>query len=162
MINKEKYIKKILRDIQVTDKTKERIRDDLQTEFESMEEAGLSIEEIILKKGAPEKVANAFNQSYGDTAMRKCYYKQKTLKIAAIVLLSMSVIVLICNTLGNAFLMQDISIIGGADGPTSIFVTEGPIPYNPNTFVQGNIAGCILLAFGLACAVPYYVMKKKK
>ncbi len=161
MMTKEQYIKKILRGIKATDKTKERIKYDIQTEIESMEEAGLSIDEIISKKGIPKKVANEFNQSYSNTAMRKRYYEQKILKSAAAVFLSISVIVLICNTLGSTFLMQDVSIatIGGADGPTNIIVTEKPI--SPQIFVQGNIAGCILLVLGSACVATYYVMKKK-
>ena len=162
MMKKEQYIRKILKNIKVTDKTKERIKYDIQTEIESMEESGLTVNEIISKKGTPEKVANEFNQSYSDTEMCKWYYTQKTMKIAAAVLLFISVLVIICNTLGSTFLMKDISIIGGADGPTNIIVTEKPISYSPNTFIQGNIVGCILLVLGIVCVVAYYVMKKKK
>ena len=161
-MNKEQYIKRILKSIKVTDKTKERIRYDIQTEIESMEEMGLTIEEIVLKKGSPKKVADEFNQSYSNTKMREWHYTQKTLKIAGAVLLSVSVLAFICNTLGSTFLMQDVSIIGGADGPTNIIVTEKPISYSPDLFARGNIVSCILLIFGIACVVIYYAMKKKK
>jgi len=73
-MNKEQYIKRILKSIKVTDKTKERIRYDIQTEIESMEEMGLTIEEIVLKKGSPKKVADEFNQSYSNTKMREWHY----------------------------------------------------------------------------------------
>ena len=157
-MNKEQYMKKILRGIKVTDIIKERIRYDIQTEIESMEESGLTIEEIISKKGNPEKVAAVFNQSYSNTKMRRQYHTQKFLKTAAIVLLPVSLLILIYST----FLTQDASmaIIGGADGPTNIVVTKRPIPYGLSPFAEGNIIGCVLLILGIVCIVTYFVMKK--
>lgn len=162
MMNREQYIKKILKGIKVTDKTKQRIKYDIQTEIECMEESGLTIGDIISKKGTPKKVADEFNLSYSNTKMCKWYYMQKSLKIAAVVLMSISVLVFISNTLSSTLLMQDVTIIGGADGPTNIVVTKKPISYNPNLFVKGNITSCIFLFLGMACAVTYYIMGKRK
>ena len=129
-MKKDEYIKSILKGIKVTYKTKERIKYDLQTEFNEKEETGMTIEQIIIQKGNPKNVADEFNQSYGNEEMRRQYFLQKSMKIVSVVLLSISVIMFLINTFGGTLFMQDIAIIGGADGPTNIIVSEQPISYS--------------------------------
>ena len=77
-MNKEQYIRKVVRGIKVTDKVKKRIKDDLRTEFENEEEIGLTIDEIISQKGNDPDVADEFNQSYSDTKVQRQYRLQKS------------------------------------------------------------------------------------
>ena len=66
-----KYIKSVLRHIKAGDKTKERIKFDLETEFENKMESGLTIDEIIAEKGSAKSVADEFNMSYRDSSVKK-------------------------------------------------------------------------------------------
>lgn len=149
-MNKERYIRKILRGIKVTSQTKKRIKHDLRTELESKEEAGLTIDEVISQKGTPEKVADRFNQSYIGTDMYRQYYTQKSLIIVAIVFLAISVF--------TFFLTQDasIGIIGGADGPTKIF-----IPADGLGIFIGSIVGLIFFVLGGAYLIAYCINRKR-
>ena len=58
MVDKEQYIKKILKYIVATDKIKERIKFDILTDIESKEESGLTMEEIVSQMGNPKEIAS--------------------------------------------------------------------------------------------------------
>ena len=55
-MNKNQYVNSILKRLLATDRTKKRIRADLMTEIEALEDQGFSLEEIVRQKGAPELV----------------------------------------------------------------------------------------------------------
>ena len=65
-MNKNQYVNSILKRLLATDRTKKRIRADLMTEIEALEDQGFSLEEIVRQKGAPELVAKEFNDSSSD------------------------------------------------------------------------------------------------
>ena len=73
-MDKEQYVKKILKHIIATDEIKERIKFDI----ESKEESGLTIEEIISQIGNPKEVAEDFNKNYPE-----CVYNKKKRKMGA-------------------------------------------------------------------------------
>ena len=65
-MNKNQYVNSILKRLLATDRTKKRIRADLMTEIEALEDQGFSLEEIVRQKGEPELVAKEFNDSSSD------------------------------------------------------------------------------------------------
>lgn len=167
-MNKIQYINSILKRVAVTDLTKNRIRADLLTEFEALEEQGISLEDIIAQKGSPEEVAKEFNANYSDTEMQRQYHLQKGLKIAAISLLSLAILLVVAGTvlINPSFWYspeissgESMAVIGGADGPTAIFVT-GILNTVPLAF-RLLVLGCILLALCGALLAAFGILRKK-
>ena len=93
-MDKEHYVKKILKHIKTTDKIIERIRADILTDIESKEESGLTINEIILQMGSPKEVANDFNQNYPE-----CVFKNKRRKMGVFTIIC-AVISTVCLFVG--------------------------------------------------------------
>lgn len=155
----QKYIKQILRRIQATDKIKKRIQSDLETELQCLEEEGLSMEDILRQKGTAKEVAAEFNRSFSDPKIRREYILQQVWKTAAILLILASVLVFAVNLSSHLPLENhSVAIIGGADGPTNIYVTHS-IPIDP--FQAGNLMGGILLAAGAVFLLLWIVQKRK-
>ena len=159
-MTKEQYIKKILRKIKATDKIKKRIRADIETEIEDLEDTGLTLDEIMLQKGDPQKVADEFNQTYSDTAMQKQYGRQKGLKTTAAALLSLSALTFAGDVLRNALqgaINSSIGIIGGADGPTRIIIASDGFPGR----ITAIFAGGAFLILGLIFLAAFLIVKRK-
>ena len=150
-MKKEQYIRRVLKGIKVPDIVKKRINNDLQTEFENKEEAGLTVEEIISQKGTSQEVAEEFNQAYSNTMTQKQYYTQKSLKIASTVLIVLSLLIFVCSI----FLSKDteLGIIGGTDGPT-VFVSNSP------GMLLVEIAGVVTFIGGCVCVLVYCVKRR--
>lgn len=167
-MNKTQYVNSILKKILATDRTKKRIRADLMTEIEALEDQGLSLEEIIHQKGSPALVAKEFNDGNSDPEARRQYYLQKGLKTAAMILLISAALLIFAGTAFQylpfwltPFLTdgESVAIIGGADGPTSIFVTS---QLNTTPFAAWLLTlGCGLLILCLAALAIYWVLRKK-
>ncbi|MFR4143118.1 MAG: hypothetical protein ACLT1K_03620 [[Clostridium] leptum] len=132
-----------------------------------MEDQGFSLEEIVRQKGAPELVAKEFNDSSSDPEAQRQYYlsKKRGPKIAVIVLLFLSVSAVLLVLAGAALHYlavlarrspltegETVAIIGGADGPTSIFVTS--LPKITGFAAQLLTLGCVLLALCLHGLLP--------
>ncbi len=167
-MNQTQYVNAILKRILVTDRTKNRSRADLTTELEALEEQGLSFEEIISQKGSPEAVAKEFNVSYSNTEMRRQYFLQKGLKIAGVTLFALAILLFLAGTffVNPAFWYspelaagESLAVIGGADGPTQIFVTS-VLNTAPLAF-RLLAAGCVLLALCGVVLVLYGLLRKK-
>ncbi len=167
-MNKNQYVNSILKKLLVTDRMKKRIRDDLMTEMEALEEQGLSFEEIMRQKGVPELVAKEFNDNSSDPETQRQYHLQKGLKITAVVLLVSAAFLVLTGTalqyvpfwfLSPFAEDENVALIGGTDGPTTILVTS-----HLNTAplaVWLLILGCVLLVFCLAALTFYWILRKK-
>ena len=167
-MNKNQYVNSILKRLLATDRTKKRIRADLMTEIEALEDQGFSLEEIVRQKGAPELVAKEFNDSSSDPEAQRQYYLQRGLKIAVIVLLVSAVLLVLAGTALHYLPLwytppltegETVAIIGGADGPTSIFVTS--LPKIAGFAAQLLTLGCVLLALCLAALAAYWALRKR-
>lgn len=134
-MTKETYVRAIVRNLRLPHKTKRRIKNDLLNDFIVRIEAGESQEQIIADMGAPEKVAAEFHENFSDQLLPHRTALDWTLFIGGIffgVLALWQVIdsflfpALLHAMMGNFDMHSapsgDIAIIGGADGPTSIFV----------------------------------------
>lgn len=134
-MTKETYVRAIVRNLRLPHKTKRRIKNDLLNAFIVRMEAGESQEQIIADMGAPEKVAAEFHENFSDQLLPQRTALDWILFIGGIffgVLALWQVIdsflfpALLHAMMGNFDMHSapsgDIAIIGGADGPTSIFV----------------------------------------
>lgn len=118
-----KYIKRVSRRLDMPKKQKLRICSDLTTTIQAQLEDGIPEEKVLKKLGAPKKVAAEFNEQMGDPTARR-----SPLRFVCLAAAIVSVVVLLGKLALNLWInsfsdVHSIGIIGGADGPTSVFVS---------------------------------------
>ena len=117
----EKYIKKIARKLNLPKDIKARVTSDVETSIRARMEAGEPAEAIMEAMGSPGKVAGELNEQMKEYTYRKSGWRYVFLAaaiLAAFLLLwEIGLTMLTLNEIGS------ICVIGGADGPTAIFVT---------------------------------------
>ena len=121
------YVNAVERRLNLPLKIKARVMSDFQSSITARREAGQTDEEIYAELGTPAKAAADLNEQMKDYTYRKSPWRFLFLGIAAIGgvrFLYNGVVSLI----GYFVLRQNggaatVGIIGGADGPTAIFVT---------------------------------------
>lgn len=133
----KKYIKAIERRLNLPKDVKARVLADLSTTISAMTEAGKSEEEICAELGAPKKVAADLNEQMKEFAYRKSPWRFVFLATALLsglwlaFCLGVSWMGEILMAVSFPVLQREASsmgIIGGADGPTAIFVTGVSTP----------------------------------
>lgn len=158
----EAYIEKVLFFLQMPENEKERVRSDLQSDFAAAMENGETEEEIISRMGQPEQLAQELNQN------RKAVQphgggKSSILcgKIIAIVsgILAVAAMLLYIIPIGMAAVSpNDISIIGGADLPTEIFIMER-VSNSRFLYLAGILVALVFVGVGIMLYGKY---KQKK
>lgn len=73
-MNKEKYIKKVIRLLNCSQQQKKKIKLDLENDIEMALKNGESFEEIIQRMGTPKELAHEFNENMG-VKTRRSYKK---------------------------------------------------------------------------------------
>lgn len=118
----KRYMTAIERRLCMDAKTRVRIMNDLSSDFQNRRDAGLTDEQIMAELGAPDQVAAEFNAAFaGEPAPRKSPWRWLLLALAAAV---PAALLLALPALPDGREAAGIGIIGGADGPTAIFVTS--------------------------------------
>ena len=128
----KKYIKSVERRLNLPRDVKARVISDFESSILARQEAGMSEEEIVAELGSPKKAAADLNEQMKEFAYRKSPWR---FVFAAAAFLSAVWIVLSRVLLHFGMILEtftfslypnesaSIGIIGGADGPTAIFVT---------------------------------------
>ena len=123
----KKYVNAVERRLNLPREIKARVMSDFQSSIIARREAGQTDEEIYAELGAPAKAAADLNEQMKDYAYRKSPWRFLFLGIAAIggvrLLYDGFVSLIGCFILHQNGGAATIGIIGGADGPTAIFVT---------------------------------------
>ena len=125
------YVNAVERRLNLPREVKARVMSDFQSSIAARREAGQTDEEIYAELGTPAKAAADLNEQMKDYTYRKSPWRFLFLGIAAIGgvrLLYDGFVSLIGYVVLRRELVQSggaaaIGIIGGADGPTAIFVT---------------------------------------
>ncbi len=120
-----KFLKQVNRKLNLPGNLRSRILADLQVSMADRLETGISEEEILSELGSPAKVAAEFNEQMDEFAYRKSPLRFVFLAMAlmgGLLFLGDILITLLVHDLLNGH-TGAVGIIGGADGPTSIFVT---------------------------------------
>ena len=114
----KQYMNAIERALRVDWKTRVRIMNDLGSDFQSRRDAGQTDEQIMAELGSPKAVAAEFNAAFAEE--HGPYQSPlRWVWLALAVLLPLA-----ANWTGlQPAEASSIGIIGGADGPTAIFVT---------------------------------------
>ncbi len=143
----KKYVNAVERRLNLPLKIKARVMSDFQSSIAARREAGQTDEEIYAELGTPAKAAADLNEQMKDYAYRKSPWRFLFLGIAAIGgvrllydgFVSLIGYFLLRRQSGGA---ATIGIIGGADGPTAIFVTT-PAWTRPAWMAALLIAGVV-------------------
>lgn len=125
---RKKYIKAVQRRLNLPRDVKSRVMSDLISSLEARAEAGQTEEEIYEEMGSSKKVAAELNEQMKEYAYTKSPWRWACFAIAVL-----GGVLLVFDGITNllAYLLTrsineagSVGIIGGADGPTAIFVTR--------------------------------------
>ena len=142
----KKYIKAVRRRLNLPKDVKERVMTDFASSIAARQEAGETDEQIIAELGTPKEAAAVLNEQMKEYAYRKSPWRWAALAAAilgGLLLLYNGVVGLLAHMLTEAInASASVGIIGGADGPTAIFVTTAVGPdYETWFFTLVLIAG---------------------
>ncbi|MBR4291978.1 MAG: sodium ion-translocating decarboxylase subunit beta [Oscillospiraceae bacterium] len=143
----KKYLHAVRRRLNLPKDIKNRCISDLQTTIQARTENGESWEEIQSSLGSPKEVAAELSEQMREYVYHKSPWR--FLFLAAAVLsggwlvfyAGMQMVLSIIAS--NA---ASIGVIGGADGPTAIFVTTGPV-MNWDALTMGAVCAACIAAF---------------
>ena len=151
----KRYVNAIERELRLPLKAKARINGDIGTDIHARLEKGQSIDEIIAEMGTPQEVAAGVNEEMQDQLLPKGSPWRWVFLIAAI-LAGGAALLSILPFLLFYFQSSGMGVIGGADGPTAIFITGAANLLAPVLtplwlavpFILGCCAACVLLRWG--------------
>ena len=119
----KRYVKAVERRLNLPRKVRARVMSDFLSDIAARREGGMTDEEILSQLGSPKAAAAELNEQMRAFAYRKSPWRFVCLALAVIGGLCLGAEQLILWHFHHAILGGDtIAIIGGADGPTSIFV----------------------------------------
>ena len=121
----KKYMKDVKRKLNLPKDVKNRVMADLETSVRSRLEAGQTQEQIMAELGTPAEVAAELNGQMKEFAYEKSPWRWGCLALAAVSALTL-VFKGAINLMAAILNKATIGGIGGADGPTAIFVTRAP------------------------------------
>lgn len=126
----KKYLRKIEWNLMLPRDVRRRVMEDLNSTIAERREAGQSDEQIMAELGKPQKVAEELNRQMQDYMLKKTPWRFVCLIAAAIAFLLMMWELFVDMLLSLFFTgtNESVGIIGGADGPTAIFVTTATGP----------------------------------
>ena len=127
----KKYLKNVERRLNLPRDIKQRVISDLESDIAARLEEGLSEEEILTELGSSKKMAKDLNEQMKEFTYRKSPWRFVFAACAAYgaaeLLDKLIGYVLLCLYQIGSFSIggqqASIGIIGGADGPTAVFVT---------------------------------------
>ena len=145
-MNIEKYLKAVGRRLNLPKDVKERVMSDFVSSVRARQEAGQSDEQILTELGSPRKAAADLNEQMKEFAYRKSIWRFFFAGVAAYG--AAKILKLLLGQLLYWFMQipmrqetASIGVIGGADGPTAVFVTSSP--------ATGYIVAVVLLVVGI-------------
>lgn len=120
----KKYCNAVERRLNLPLSVKARVMSDFTSSIQERRDAGQTDEEIYAELGAPKEVAALLNEQMKEFAYRKSPWRYIFLALAILCALWLAWylgLTMFAQLLANE--AASIGIIGGADGPTAIFIT---------------------------------------
>lgn len=123
----EQYLKAIERRMNFPRDVRKRVLDDLRSTIAAKREKGMNYEQIIADLGSPKQVAAERTRQMKEFACRKSPWRYLFAALAAYGAAELMGTLVTLWILKREVVLEaaTIGVIGGADGPTAIFVT-GP------------------------------------
>lgn len=145
----KKYMKSVERKLNLPQDVKQRVMADLESSVQSRLEAGQTVEQIKAELGEPNQVAAELNEQ-----MKEFAYVKNPWRWACLLLAAVSGLTFLCKGIMNLLVAaitfaenQSVGIIGGADGPTAIFVTRSPDSVIYSMLMSGLILVMSVIGF---------------
>ena len=140
----KKYRKQVAGKLNLPPDVKKRVMADFESAIESRLEAGKTEAEIMEELGTASEAAAELNEQ-----MREFAYTKSSWRWGCLVVMILCILSLLCQGLITALLNigasnSSIGIIGGADGPTAIFVTQ-----SPGSAIQGTLMTILILVMSI-------------
>lgn len=139
----KRYLRAVCRRLALPKRYRERVMSDFESSIQARREAGQSDEEIFQALGTPKQAAQELN-----TQMSPYTWRKSPWCFAALALAVLSALVLLMEGVWPVMLLPlnaSVGVIGGADGPTAIFVAQ-----QPQAVHTEMIIAAVLLVLGLA------------
>lgn len=133
-MNKETYLKAVKRRLNLPKQVKQRVMADFESDLEARMESGMTWEAVTAELGSPKKAAADLNEQMKEYAYRKSPWRYLFLVLSVmsggwlVMYAALLRFGMLLSTLHWSFSPNEaasIGIIGGADGPTAVFVTGG-------------------------------------
>ena len=115
----KQYTNEVERRLHLPRSVKRRVMTDFISSIQGRREAGQSDEQIFAELGPAQKAADDLNAQMQDFAEHRSPWRWVCFGVSVI-----SAIVLAARLLSAYVIRSGVGIIGGADGPTAIFVTS--------------------------------------
>jgi len=160
MENKMKnYLRAVRRRLNMPKELKDRVMTDFRSSLEARLEDGQRKETILAELGTPRQAAEELNRQ-----MQEYTYQKSPWRWVCLVLAVFSGLCLVYHGYANLLLMlfnkannaASVGIIGGADGPTAIFVTSTTNAPFPSAGIY-----VLLLVMGVVGFIALGKLKKK-
>ena len=156
-MNREKYLRAVRRRLNLSKQLKDRVMEDFISSIDARIEDGQKESTILTELGAPTDAARELNRQMEEYTYRKSPWRWACLALAVFSGLCLvyrgyaNLLLVLFNKANNA----SIGIIGGADGPTAIFVT-----HNSAAFPSAGLY-LLLLVMGIIGFIALSKMKQK-
>ena len=144
----ERYLRSVKRRLNMPKEAKQRVMADCVSSVEARLENGQTLDEIMTELGSSKNAAAELNMQMQEYTYKKSPWRWACLALAVFSALCLayrglpSLLLMLFNKANNA---ASVGIIGGADGPTAIFVTTAA---TGRLFPSAGIY-ILLLAMGL-------------
>ena len=154
-MNREKYLRAVRRRLNMPKQWKDRVIADFASSIEARIEEGQQEADILEELGAPKVAARELNTQMQEYTYMKSPWRWACLGLAIVSGLSLAyrglpgLLLMLFNKANNA----SIGIIGGADGPTSVFITTA----TTDTPFPAGMFYVLLLAMGL---LGFFALRK--
>lgn len=155
-MSQKQYLRRVRRALTADRATRAAILRDLQEIFASAAEHGQSEAEVIDRLGPPVDFARAAEEQLGVDRPRRL---RRRMLLCTLPAAALSVLFLALFGLFRSFPPHSsVGVIGGADGPTAIFVTSAPI--SPAALVP-LLCAVLFAAVALLSLLHYFRQKRR-
>lgn len=156
----KKYVNAVERRLNMPRDVRARVMSDFRSSISARREAGESVEEILESLGSPKEAAAELNRQMEEYTYKKSPWRFAFLGAAIIgglyLLGELITMILVYAMTGSE--AQSMGVIGGADGPTAIFVTSSADPFTTEVKIALSVAA---LAAGIFGFYKFSRMKRK-
>lgn len=149
-----RYLRAVKRRLPLEKSYRARVLQELQSSIDARREAGQTDEEILQALGSPAQTAQELCEGLSEHILRKSPWRFAFLALAIVSALALAV-----DGLTQLFLhhvnqeLNAVGVIGGADGPTAIFITSAQS--------SGVNPDLLLALFLLVLGVVGYVLLRR-